>query len=115
MAKYNSKGQEIPDQTPVEMPIGHHVPEPLESMIARMVRLYSVQAVKEGMESFEEADDLDIPDDEPVSDHQMTNMQEERPAYKPFILKKEQNAAVPSAAEVKPPAPPAEPAAALEK
>lgn len=109
MAKYNLKGEEIPDQTPIELPIGHKVPETLEQMIARMVRIHSVAAIKEGLESFEDADDFETDEEEFKSPHQLTQMQEEEPQYKPSILKTDQ--------PEKPPAPspaPAEPAAALK-
>lgn len=85
MAQYTEdKRLEIPDPTPVEMPLGYERPESLQSMIARMVRTFSDQAQKEGAESFEEADDFDIDDDsEIVSPYQMNDMQEERP-YESF-------------------------------
>lgn len=71
---------EVPDQTPVEMPLGYERPESLESMIARMVRNFSAQAQAHGDETFEEADDFDMNDDsELVSPYQLTDMQEEHP------------------------------------
>lgn len=79
MAKYDKQGRcEIPDPTPVELPVGYEHPESLEQMIARMIRFESARAEAEGLESFEEADDFDVSDDVVlVSDHQMTDMQEE--------------------------------------
>lgn len=72
---------EVPDKTPVEMPLGYERPESLESMIARMVRVHSQIAEKHGAESFEEADDFDTDDDvELVSPYQLTDMQEETPS-----------------------------------
>lgn len=82
MAKYTQDNRmEIPDPRPVEMPIGYEHPEPLESMIARMVRLESERAGQQGLETFEEADDFDVDDDEGelVSPYQMSTMQEELP------------------------------------
>jgi len=80
MAKYDRFHREIPDCTPVSLPVGYERPESLESMIARMVKIESLKAAKEGKESFEESDDFDITDEEEVkftSDHQFTDMQEE--------------------------------------
>jgi hypothetical protein len=71
--------EEIPDPTPIELPIGYEHPESLESMIARMVRIHSEQAAKNELETFEEADDLDMSDDDDglASEHELTPMQEE--------------------------------------
>lgn len=79
MAKYDKEGRcEIPDPTPVELPVGYEHPESLEAMIARMIRYESLRAEEAGLESFEEADDFDVSDDVVlVSEHQMTDMQEE--------------------------------------
>lgn len=82
MAKYNEKGQEIPDPTPVSIPLGYGHPESLESIIARMVGVQiSKQAAARGFETFEEADDFDVNDEEvdPLSSHEMTSMEEEVP------------------------------------
>lgn len=96
-AVYNEKGQEMPDNTPVELPLGARNPESLSQMITRLVRIHSELAVKEHLESFEEAEDFETGEGEPLSPFQMTDMQEE-------VL-------------ANPPAPtpaPAEPAAALK-
>lgn len=82
MAKYNEKGQEIPDPTPVSIPLGYGHPESLESIIARMVGVQiSKQAAAKGYETFEEADDFDVQDQDidPLSVHEMTSMEEEVP------------------------------------
>lgn len=86
MAIYNKQHEEMPDPTPVEMPIGYEKPESLESMIARMVRAESALAAKGGtMETFEEATDFDDNDEgELVSQFQMTDMQEEYMYAKPY-------------------------------
>lgn len=84
MATYTKDNRlEIPDQTPVEMPLGYERPESLEQMIARMVRFQSDKAQRHGLESFEEADDFDVADSEGdlMSPYQMTDMQEEEPPY----------------------------------
>lgn len=109
MADYNEKGQEIPDQTPIELTIGQKRPETLQQMIARMVHVYSMNAVKSGIESFEDADDFDTEEEEFKSEHQMTDMQEENPIYKPFIIKTD------SITKPEPDPPATEPAAALKQ
>lgn len=71
---------EVPDKTPVEMPLGYEKPEPLEHMIARMVRTFSMAAEAQGAESFEESDDFDVDDDSELhSPYQLSDMQEETP------------------------------------
>jgi len=78
VAKYNDKNEEIPDNTPVELPIGYKKPESLQEMIARMVNVHSQLAEREGRESFEEADDFDVEEDvDPISRYQLDPMQEE--------------------------------------
>lgn len=81
-AIYNAKGEQIPDNTPVEMPLGYTPPEDLQSMIRRMVTDAAVLAATEaaGIESFEEADDFDVMDEDAteVSGHEFTPMQEEQ-------------------------------------
>lgn len=82
MAKFNEKGEVIPNKTPVAVPVGFGKPESLQSMIARMVRLESmrVQAAGGAAETFEEADDFDVDDEKTlVSPYQMSQMQEEMP------------------------------------
>lgn len=82
MAQYNAKHEEVPDPTPVEMPVGYERPESLQDMIARMIRTTSMLAAKSGQfETFEEADDFDDTDDEVKSPYQMTDMEEEEPRY----------------------------------
>ena len=79
MAEFNEKGEHIPDNTPVEIPVGFGVPEDLTSIIKRLVRVESQRAANEGEETFEESDDFDIEDEvDPVSNYAMTRMQEER-------------------------------------
>jgi hypothetical protein len=54
----------------------------MEEMIQRAIRTqFSIQAAEQGFESFEEADDFEVGDDEPLpfSAHELTEMQEETP------------------------------------
>lgn len=62
---YNAQGEEILDQTPVSIPIRLNRPPTLNERIKRMMQLeLSEYARQQGKESFEDADDFDIPDDE---------------------------------------------------
>lgn len=64
--KFNEQGQELPDPTPLEIPAGMQRPESLTEQIRRMVRTeLSGRAVEGGFESFEEANDFRIPDEDP--------------------------------------------------
>lgn len=87
MANYTEDRRlEIPDKTPVAMPIGYERPESLQSMIARMVHSHALMtaAQKQGMETFEESDDFDVDDEgDLTSPYQMTDMQEEYVTPKP--------------------------------
>lgn len=63
-AQLNEKGQEVLDSTPMAKPPGWTEPETIVQQIHRLVREeISRQAVAEGFESFEEADDFDVDDD----------------------------------------------------
>lgn len=74
MAKYTDDGRrEIPDPVPVSLPLGFREPEPLADLIRRLVRNEVSQAAsREGEETFEEADDFDVSDDDeaPLSVYQ---------------------------------------------
>lgn len=85
MAKYTKDNRfEIPDPTPIELPVGFEHPEPLEEMIARMIRVAGQNAAREGFETFEEADDFDVDDDETIeSEYQLKEMKDEYPVREP--------------------------------
>lgn len=71
---FDARGREIPDPTPVELSPGAIRPESSTSMIQRLVReQLSRQAVAEGDESFEEANDFDIDDDfeDPLTEYEV--------------------------------------------
>lgn len=60
----DENGFEVPDSKPMEIPIGWKKPPSLQEQVQRMVRHeMSRAAEKTGQETFEEADDFDIPDD----------------------------------------------------
>lgn len=72
---HDERGREIPDQTPVELPAGCKVPESLDSMIARMVRGHvSELAAKEGMETFEEANDFELEEEDEYTESEEREM-----------------------------------------
>jgi len=67
MVRFDEKGREIPDPTPMahHMPAGAYAPESLQSMMRRMIReTLSAQAAAEGEETFEEANDFDLEDED---------------------------------------------------
>lgn len=80
MAKYDEQGREILDPTPVAMPVGFKRPPTLDERIRAFVRTeLSRQAAEEGNETFEEADDFYVEEEEesPLSRYELTPMQEE--------------------------------------
>lgn len=61
---HDKNGHEIPDPTPVAVPVGWSAPESLVDQVRRLVRQeFSQQARATGHETFEEADDFDVDDD----------------------------------------------------
>lgn len=65
-------GSEIPDPTPLEIPAGFKIPETAEQRIQRMVRhSMSEWAARNEQETFDEADDFDVGDeDDPSSPYE---------------------------------------------
>ncbi len=86
--------QEVPDKTPIEIGI-HERPDPLAEQIQMIVQAeMSKLAVATGRESFEEANDFEIDDeDDPHSQYELTVLQEEHepdpPPAEPAPSKKE--------------------------
>lgn len=63
--KFDAQGRELPDPTPVELPLGFKRPESLNDQIRRMIRgEMSAQASAAGNETFEEANDFDVDEDD---------------------------------------------------
>lgn len=61
----DERGREIPDPTPIALPLGMGIPETLAQQIQRMVKSeLSRQAEAQGHDSFEDADDFDVGDDD---------------------------------------------------
>lgn len=67
MGKNTQQHYETPDPTPVRMPAGFRRPETLEERIRRLVRSerFNADLEEAGFETFEEANDFDVPDDLP--------------------------------------------------
>lgn len=63
---YNEKGEEVLDQTPVELPIGFKRPMPLNQRLAEIARqeMLALQRDQELDETPEEADDFEVEDDQ---------------------------------------------------
>lgn len=62
--RLDEEGREIPDPTPIELPLGMKRPETLAEQVQRLVRnQVSQYAAIHGHETFEEAEDFDIEDD----------------------------------------------------
>lgn len=62
--RLDSKGHEILDGTPMAVPAGFKKPENLAETIQRLVRRgLSEAAAAQGFETFEEAEDFDVPDE----------------------------------------------------
>lgn len=65
LIKYTKNGEEIPDSTKPEVPLGFKKPESLAEQVRRLVRSEQMRlaAQSQGFETFEEADDFDVGDD----------------------------------------------------
>lgn len=86
--EYDEFGREIPDPRPMAVPAGYDRPLSLAEQIKRMVRIeLSRSAEAEGLESFEEADDFDVPEDEGdfVSPYEVREMAQEAPGGVPVV------------------------------
>lgn len=65
---FDSQGREIPDPTPVDIPVDCEQPESLESMMMRMINVASRRASRDGLESVDEANDFEVEDEENFED-----------------------------------------------
>lgn len=61
----DEKGREIPDPTPISIPLGFKKPETLAEAVRRLVRSdqWAKEMIDTDQETFEEADDFDVGDD----------------------------------------------------
>lgn len=78
--RFDDRGREIPDKSVVEVPLKFSRPLTIQEEIKRFVRTeMSRQAAEGGFETFEEAEDFDVDEDEDFrSPYELTMMQEER-------------------------------------
>lgn len=74
----DEKGSEIPDPTPLELPLNWTRPPSINDIVRQMVRNEISEAARSvGVETFEEADDFDVGDDyDPKSPWEMNYDQE---------------------------------------
>jgi len=80
--QYNELGQEIPDTTRPVLPAGWDRAVTLQERIKQAIRTYVSEAAQaEGQESFEEADDFEVDDEEPewASPYELVEMLPEGP------------------------------------
>lgn len=81
--RYNELGQELPDPTPLEVPLGVKRPASLQEQIQAMIRsAVSSAAERNGHETFEEANDFEIDDDDftdQMTEHEFRTMKVEIP------------------------------------
>lgn len=65
MSKHDAQGREIPDPTPMAIPVGARRPESLTEQIKRLVGgALSSRMAEQGAETLDEANDFDIPDED---------------------------------------------------
>lgn len=63
-ATLNEDGHEVGDPDPISLPAGFKIPETLAMQVQRLVRSHiSRQAAEAGFETFEEAEDFEVGDD----------------------------------------------------
>lgn len=93
--RFDDRGRELPDDTPVDVPLNYKRPPTIQEMIRAHIRTeLSRQAVDDGAESFEEADDFDVgSDDDPLSAYELQVMQEDRPSHQLLEAPQEKPAA----------------------
>ncbi|MEM2002530.1 MAG: hypothetical protein QXT77_07805 [Candidatus Methanomethylicaceae archaeon] len=81
LMKFDEEGRELPDQTPIEVPLDFSRPLTLQEEIRRFLRIEaSYVAENAGFETFEEADDFDVDDEEVefVSPYEILEMSDEQ-------------------------------------
>lgn len=79
--KYDDLGQELPDPTRLEVPVGFARPETIEQKIARAIYTHewNKRMMEKGVETPYEADDFDVSDDVelPTTQYELSAMQED--------------------------------------
>lgn len=68
-SKYNERGEELPDPRPMALPVGFTRPNTLQERMRILLRseLLKRELDAKGVETFEEADDFDCEDKDPLS------------------------------------------------
>lgn len=68
MSSYNEKGEELPNSTPLELPVGFSRPQTLQERMRYLLRSEELKRALEsaGEETFEEADDFDVEEQDPL-------------------------------------------------
>lgn len=106
-------GREVPDSTPVAPPIGYIKQPSLFEQVRQMVTQHQKDLAEAGMETLEEFEDLDIPDDEefdPTSEYENDGDPSIRDLDAAVAEHRKAATAPKEPAEPAPPQPPAEPA-----
>lgn len=72
--RYDDKGRELPDDTPVAVPAGFKKPPSIHELIRRYVRseAFAQKMADAGMETEEEANDFDVEDDDDPAERFLT-------------------------------------------
>lgn len=92
--RYNERGEEMPDPTPIALPVGFQRPPTIDELYARLVHDPAVQRELSdaGFETEEEANDFDVPDEMPdptspfqQEDSVITEADEIRNGYRPKV------------------------------
>lgn len=72
LSRINKDGSETPDPRPLALPVGFERPESIQELIQRLVRDPAIRAEMDAgdIDTFDDADDFEIPDDIPQSPHE---------------------------------------------
>lgn len=85
MTRHDKNGREVPDPTPVAIPLAYRGGETIEQKMQRFIRQQLSQRAAEAQhETFEEADDFDV-DEDP----ELTSPYEIRDAVPEFIAERD--------------------------
>lgn len=76
------------DQTPLEVPVNMQVPESVESMVARLVRLEQRKASEGEANMAEEMDDFEVDLEDPLASYQAVDMVPDLPEEDKSIERK---------------------------
>lgn len=98
MSKFDELGRELPSPDKVEFPLDFRRPPTLQEQIQRMIATHmSMYAEDQGQESFEEADDFDVMEEDglPFSPHELDADQERltHAEFKEFVEERDKRIA----------------------